>query len=208
MLDKKKCKGTGKAKGYGCNTLVPVSVYNQNNRVYGLGKSCGCYSKWLLNTKEGKEVLENATLKATKPSREFKKAEIEHKDRIGLTTLIKTLVNTFHAYIRERDKGKPCIACGTEWKNDFHASHFYKSELFSSLRFNEDNVFGGCVECNIRKEGNLSEYQVRLPQRIGEERFAGLNRLAELEKKTDFKWDREEIIELRKKYRKLLKELQ
>lgn len=51
MLNKEKpCKGTGIAKGYGCG----VKTYH---RIYGLGKMCGCYSGWLLNTDAGKLKL-------------------------------------------------------------------------------------------------------------------------------------------------------
>ena len=64
MIDNKTCKGNGKAIGYGCDSLVPVSLYGQSNRIYGLGKSCGCYGNWLMNSKEGKEKLNQSILKA------------------------------------------------------------------------------------------------------------------------------------------------
>ena len=44
----KPCKGTGDAKGFGCNKP-------QLNRVYGLGVQCKCYSKWLLENDKGKK---------------------------------------------------------------------------------------------------------------------------------------------------------
>ncbi len=106
-----------------------------------------------------------------------------------------------------RDKGKPCISCGTPWHQDFQAGHFYKAELFSTIKFHELNIHGQCVQCNIRKEGNESEYRVNLPQRIGKENFDHLNHLAVIDKKTDFKWDRETLLEIRKYYRKKIKKL-
>ena len=132
----------------------------------------------------------------------------QDKDRKGLTTLIKSVVNVFHEYVRLRDQGKPCIACGTEWKPDFQASHFYKAELYSTLKFNENNALSGCMECNLRKEGNLNEYAINLPKRIGLDNYDKLNRLAELDKKIKFKWNREELNSLRKYYREKLNNFQ
>jgi hypothetical protein len=70
----KKCKGTGKAIAFkGCGIKLPYFENNGTKKysaVYGLGKNCGCYSKWLLNTKEGKEVLNKAKIKAKKNNRQ------------------------------------------------------------------------------------------------------------------------------------------
>lgn len=196
---KKKCKGTGKAKGYGCGD----ETYH---RVYGLCKQ-KCYPDWLLNSEQGKIMLEKATLKATKPRRELEKAESEHNNRKGITTLLKSLKEVCHKYIRLRDEGKPCISCGTPWKSDFDAGHFYKSELYSNLRFNEHNIHGQCIQCNRREEGNLSQYLVNLPKRIGEWKFNLLKSEAENYKQQDFKWDREHLKKLKSYYTKKIKEL-
>jgi len=190
-----KCKGTNKdTYGLGCNT-------EQANRKLGLGISCRCYSNFLMNNPKGKERVKRSTLSATKPRRDLEKAGKEKKERQSLTTLIKSVVNVFHKYVRERDKGKPCIACGTQWHKDFHASHYFKAELYTTLRLNEKNVHGGCVRCNIRLEGNLSEYSVNLPKRIGVKAFKELNELADLDHQIDFKWDRQELIEIRNHYK-------
>ena len=46
----KKCKGTGRAAGYGCG--LP-----QMQRKYGLGYACRCYPNWLQNSEEGQEMI-------------------------------------------------------------------------------------------------------------------------------------------------------
>jgi len=64
---RKPCKGTGIASGFGCgvNTLY---------RVYGLGKMCGCYSNFILNTDSGKVIMQKAMLKGkTKVKTEISK---------------------------------------------------------------------------------------------------------------------------------------
>jgi hypothetical protein len=196
----KPCKGTGKAKGYGCGKPTKY-------RVYGLGKMCGCYPDWLLNSENGKIVLEKATLKATKPRRELEKALKEKKNRDKITTLISAVKDVCHDYIKARDNGKPCISCGTPWKKDFDAGHYYKAELFSSLKFEEDNIHAQCIYCNRRLEGNLNQYEMNLPNRIGQDRFEKLKEKARLDKKLNHKWDREKLKEIRTYFRSKLKEL-
>lgn len=207
MIDKKKCKGNGVARGYGCDDIVPVSLYGQSNRVYGLGKSCGCYSNWLITSPEGKLKMEKATIKASKPRLDLEKAKEETKRNKSLSALLINVRTVCHDYIKKRDYGKPCISCGEPWHKDFQAGHYYKAELYSTLKYNEDNIHGQCEGCNIRKEGNLSEYAVKLPKRIGELAFKQLNRLAELDHQQDFKWDRIELNEIREQYKRKIKSL-
>jgi hypothetical protein len=208
MITQKKCKGNGVARGYGCYDMVPVSLYGKANRVYGLGKSCGCYSNWLRTSPEGKEKIQKATLKAAKPRKELEKASEETRQNKSLSALLINVRTVCHTYIKKRDYGKPCISCGEPWHKDFQAGHYYKAELFSTLKFNEHNIHGQCEGCNIRKEGNLSQYSVNLPIRIGNVPFSILNKLAKLDRQRSmFKWDRIKLNETREYYKKLLKQL-
>lgn len=131
----------------------------------------------------------------------------ERKERIGLTTLLESVKTMCHTYIKLRDKNKPCISCGTQWHKDFHAGHFYKAELFSSLKFHENNIHGQCVQCNLRKEGNLNDYQLNLPERIGYNNYEVLKVKAGLDKKLNFKWNREVLKDLRNYYKIKIKQL-
>lgn len=201
MIQEKKCKGTGKAKGYGCGELVPVARYNQPNRVYGLGKSCGCYSKFLLESDVGKELINKATLKVTKPRREFQKFEQEEKERKSLSYLLVNVRTACHTYIKIRDKGKPCISCNTSWRPDFQAGHFYKAETFSSLKFFEKNIHGQCPKCNLFEDGNESGYRVGLIKRYGKDYVEELDELARKYKQSSFKWSREELKKIRAQYK-------
>jgi len=207
MLKEKKCKGTGKALGFGCGDLVPVEKHGKANRIYGIGLSCGCYSKWLQETPEGKQKVLSHTLKATKNSRDLETAKKDKKKKNSLETLKVNVRNVCHNYIKLRDRHKPCISCGESWHSDFQAGHYQKAELFSTLKYDEFNIHGQCEGCNIRKDGNLSLYTVNLPKRIGLEEFKKLQYRASLEKRTDFKWDREDLIGIRKYYQEKIKEL-
>src|SRR5690606_10781771 len=83
------------------------------------------------------------------------------------------LQKVFNTYIRQRDKGQLCISCGCKVENG-HASHMFSVGGNPNVRFNEDNSHLSCVECNLHKHGNLVEYALRLPERIGKERFEKL----------------------------------
>lgn len=207
MIKEKKCNGTGKANGHGCGKLIPVSLYGKTNRVYGLGKSCGCYPKWLTTTKEGLEVVQKATIKATKTRVDFNKAKKEYEEEKSLPYLLINVRNSVHRYIKLRDKGKPCISCNAPYKINFQAGHFYKAELYSSLKFLFINIHGQCPKCNIREEGNLNGYAINLPKRIGDVAFKELKRLAMLDGQERFKWDREALYKIREEANKLYNEL-
>lgn len=117
---------------------------------------------------------------------------------------IKELQVIFNSYIRARDKGLPCVSCGTPMtgrKGD--ASHFYSAGGNPSVRFNEDNVHLACVPCNQYRHGNLHEYAERLPDRIGQDRVNELRNA----KNAVLKLSIPEIKELKIKYTTLTKEL-
>jgi len=198
MLEPKEkpCKGNNsKTFGLGCGKPTKY-------RVYGLGKMCGCYSDFLLNTEAGKLILNKSILKVQKPRLEMQKVEKLDKET---KTLKASLINTrmqVHAYVRERDKGKPCVSCGCDWNNNFQAGHYYKAETFETLKFNLENINGQCQKCNLFLDGNFDNYGLNLPSRIGIDKFNELTKLAEVDKHFSKVWNVENL----KEVRKLLKE--
>jgi len=75
----------------------------------------------------------------------------------------------FNAFIRARDKDKPCVSCGRFHEGQYHAGHYRATSVAPALRFNEENVHKQCAPCNNHKHGNLLEYRIRLINRIGGE---------------------------------------
>lgn len=193
MIKEKKCKGQGLAIGYGCGKMTKVE-----NRKLGLGKMC-CYSNWLLTSENGKIKLSKAINKVQKPRKDFEQIEKDHKETSALKLALANTKLKVHAFVRERDKGKPCASCLIEWSPAFQAGHFYKCETFNTLRFNLDNIHGQCVQCNIRKDGNHDYYAIHLPNRIGSERYNALVSLAEIDKHFEKFWDLEKLTEIRKR---------
>ncbi len=75
-----------------------------------------------------------------------------------------------HAYIRARDKGKPCICCGRVIKGAVHAGHFKESGNNPKIRYHEDNIHVQSGYCNTYKGGNSGDYELYLRKKIGNER--------------------------------------
>lgn len=85
--------------------------------------------------------------------------------RKPLPKMLKKAQEVFNKWIRERDKDKGCISCGSEVD---HAGHYYSQGHHSGLRFNEINTNGQCLRCNNFLHGNLINYRKGLVKRYGE----------------------------------------
>lgn len=125
---------------------------------------------------------------------------------IKLTTLIRTAQDVFNAFIRKRDADQQCITC-PKYKIE-HACHFYSAGQYSALRFNENNVHGGCLQCNYYNHGNLNEYRQKLIKRIGEQKVLLLDIAAyAAKKKGPHKWGRTELFGLIEHYKREIEKL-
>lgn len=114
---------------------------------------------------------------------------LKPKKIIPLPKLTKKAQDIFNAWIRNRDKDACCITCG-RYQID-HACHFYPAGQFSALRFDEDNVHGGCLQCNYYKHGNLNFYRMHILKRIGADKLAILDSVAT--RNRFHKWERFEL---------------
>ena len=150
---------------------------------------------------------------ALKKVRQDKAAEREQtkKRKQALKTipdLIKEAQKAFNAYIRKRDKNKPCICCGQHLGSGdvggaFDCGHYRSTGSASHLRFHEDNAHGQRKFCNRYGAGRAVDYRIGLIARIG------LARVEALESdNTPHKWSREELEAIRDKYRAKLKAMQ
>ena len=104
--------------------------------------------------------------------KEWSKEKALIKDKIKThSEWLRDLQKVFNTYIRVRDYQKPCISCDRPLISKHDAGHFFSVGAYPNIRFNEDNVHGQCVYCNQHLHGNISEYAIRLPYRIGQERY-------------------------------------
>lgn len=150
----------------------------------------------------GSCALEYIKKQRSKEWREQKKVikqSLETKSEV-----LKAAQIVFNTYIRLRDKNKNCISCDKKLVgNDVNASHFFSVGAYPNLRFNEDNVHNSCISCNQHKHGNQKEYDLRLPNRIGVERY---NKLLE-DRNKPLKMSLDEVKELIYIYKQKIKEL-
>lgn len=118
--------------------------------------------------------------------------------QIPIPKLIKKAEKLFNTFIRERDKGLPCIACDKSGKV-LQAGHYYKVQI-CSLRFHEYNVNGECEYCNCWDIDHLIGYRKGLVKRYGENHVKLLDTMYESYKRDGFKWDRDELNSIIEKY--------
>ena len=72
-----------------------------------------------------------------------------------------------HAYIRERDRGNPCICCNRPLGQKFDAGHYLESGNNPKIRYDERNIHAQNVYCNQYQGGNSDDYRGNLVRKIG-----------------------------------------
>ena len=177
-LNKRKCKECGE-------------VF-QKTKPLQMVCSSGCAIEYAKEQKLKKEVSNWKRRK--KETKESLKTKQDYE---------KELQVIFNKFIRLRDKDKPCISCNRPLTGKFDAGHYFPVGSYKNLRFSEDNVFGQCVRCNQHKHGNLNEYTINLPLRIGEDKF---NQLIK-ERLIERHYSVQELIELKVIYKEKIKKL-
>lgn len=80
---------------------------------------------------------------------------------------LKELQAAFNAWIRMRDAGQPCIACGRHHRGQNHAGHYRSVGSCPELRFEPDNVHLTCQPCNVHLSGNLIQMRIGMIKKIG-----------------------------------------
>ena len=91
---------------------------------------------------------------------------IKSKKVRSLKSLKEQARTVFNKWIRNRDQYKGCISCITGGVHN--AGHYYHAHIYSALRFNEVNVQGQCVHCNLSKAGAAEGFRAGLVRRYGE----------------------------------------
>ena len=147
--------------------------------------------------------------------KEQKKAEaVQTRERKAalktIPQLIKEAQHAFNAFIRERDKDKPCICCGAplggasdrSTGGDFDCGHYRSVGSASHLRFDERNAAGQTKRCNRYGAGRAVDYRIGLVARIGRDAVEALEADNHVHK-----WTREELIQIRATYTQKLKAL-
>ncbi len=136
------------------------------------------------------EKKRQAQAKAEAKAHREKKADSKKLSHwIGLTERV------VHAYIHARDKGLPCISCGTNKTVQWEAGHWLTKGARPELRFVAEQINLQCHRCNVQLSGNQAAYRVGLVAKIGEARVKELEGPHQAAKFT-----REELAAIRKDF--------
>lgn len=160
----------------------------------------------------------SALIAKNKEKADAKKAKAERaeirvrKDRLKTRRdWINEAQTAVNAFVRFRDKDKPCICCGKTLREtdsesvggDFDAGHYRSIGSSPNNRFDaERNIHGQKKQCNRYGGGRAVDYRLGLIARIGLEAVEAL----EADNRTA-KWSIDELKAIRDEYREKLKEL-
>lgn len=122
--------------------------------------------------------------------------------------LIREAQTEFNAYIRSRDRDKPCICCGQPLElsavgGGYDCGHYRSTGSASHLRFNEDNAHAQRKVCNRYGAGRAVDYRMGLIERIGLDRVEALEANNQVRK-----WDKETLLSIKTTYREKKKALE
>lgn len=115
--------------------------------------------------------------------------------------LIKEAQVAFNAYVRLRDKDRPCICCGLplgdgDLGGSYDCGHYRSTGSAPHLRFDPRNAHAQRKVCNRYGAGRAVDYRLGLIERIG------LTAVEALEADNRVKkWTREELMAIRDLYR-------
>lgn len=194
---KRKCKECGEY--FSAEGMVKVPAGSFCNMNHAIGYANKRKEKVAEKIKRDKSRNEKAMKKV---SRELDLERLKSVQNISF--FHKRAQAAFNAFIRERDKGKPCVSCGKpdNGQHQRHASHYRSVGACSSLRYDERNVHASCSVCNNHLSGNVASYRIALVGMLGIEVVEWI----EAEPKS-CKWTREQLESIECQYKQKLKSL-
>jgi hypothetical protein len=177
------CKGTGKAISFGCGKPLEYTERNGMKTYYSNKGLCTtqnrCYSRWLVETDEGQELIIKASKKAGMYSAKQSRIETKEKKKELMTIteywskVTQPLVNEIARII---DFGYPCISSGN-YPMKLQGGHYYSVGSNRTLSLNLWNIHGQSFDSNHFKSGDSINYRDGLKERYTESILAFIDNL-------------------------------
>jgi len=127
------------------------------------------YQKW---TTTQKACSPKCAIELVQAARANERRKDTSKRKQALKTLsdwLREAQTACNAYIRERDRGLPCISCGNTRDVKYCAGHYKTRGGHPELRFHPFNINRQCDwNCNLNLSGNIEKYRVGLINKIGQ----------------------------------------
>lgn len=141
-------------------------------------------------------------MKRKPAKKQVKRVGTPKKRTETVASLSKKAQVVFNKYIRQRDSSNGyfvCISCGKDYPvSKMNAGHYVPVKNSSLLRFDEWNVNGECISCNLFDQFHLIGYRKRLVEKVGAQTVDWL----ESQARVSYKWARHELEEIIQKYGK------
>ena len=152
------------------------------------------------------ECLDEFIASHVKKGRSKRAGEVKHKaSKTSPLTLTQTVFNKF-IRIRDASPNGECISCNRVviyGSPTCHAGHYYTRGARSDLRFNEDNVFAQCQNCNNYGDAETAvRFKESVIKKIGQKKFDTLAHRSQQD------YSDKNLKKIRKKYAKKIKELE
>ena len=153
--------------------------------------------------------LKEREKRLAKVAKEDRKNASERRQKLKTRSdYIKECQNAFNAYIRARDRNKPCISCGVPLAQEavgggFDCGHYRSVGSAPQLRFHLDNAHGQCKKCNRYGAGRAVDYRIDLVSRIGSAKVESLEA-----DQSSPKWTIPELVEMKKEFMRMRKEIE
>lgn len=126
--------------------------------------SISCAVTVAINTRD--KILKSGMLKQKRDDK-VKREKLKSR-----SDWLKEAQTAFNAFIRERDKNKPCICCGKPLTHGavgggYDCGHYRSVGSAPHMRFHEDNAHAQTKQCNRYGAGRAVDYRIGLIARIG-----------------------------------------
>jgi len=193
----KPCNGTNKAKGFkGCGK-------QSLKRTNGLCDSC--LYDFYTTDERGKIIFAKRKIQVVSKREKAFKSDLRQKLKT-LSDYEAEAKKSFQKWVRLRDNGLPCISCDNPNPKDWAGGHYFKAEVYSGLIFDERNCHAQCNSyCNMYRGGAQAEYRIGLVNRYGKDFVEGLEN--DSIKLRNYKYTKDELIQIKKKYDDKIKSL-
>ena len=148
-----------------CKESLPLTSFTSTRAKY-------CKPCLRIHQLEVHNAMIQRSLERTKVKKQKTKKIVKTSD------LKKTTQRTVNKWVRERDKGERCLACGKFQENQ-DASHYIAQGSSGYLRYCPINIHNTCYACNRYKHGNLIYYRMGLVKKIGTNKVEWLENSSE-----------------------------
>lgn len=174
-------------------------------------KTCPICHKPFVKQRMGQKAcsIECAIILGQQAQEKAKRKEIKaRKEQIKTRSdWMKEAQVAFNAFVRERDKSKPCICCDMPLTLDaigggYDCGHYRSTGSAPHLRFDERNAHAQRKVCNRYGAGRAVDYRIGLIKRIGIDAVEALEA-----DQAQRKYTIEDLKQIRDTYRAKLREL-